>query len=127
MAQPMWSDFHGCCSVAGDRDFFLLTSEGEIKSPDVIPRRNVDINDEDRRRLENHGIPAHCCDDRSIIKARVKKDESLELVGEVASRPGRELSRSYVLQQLQQVLTRCRKVGGMGYCSDKKVGHDLLE
>ena len=112
VAQPVWSIFNGFCSPGGDRNFFLLVSEGELNSPDVVPRCSMDIRDEDRQRLENQGIPADCCDDRSIIKARVKLDCSLELVGEEFSNPEKELSRGYVLQQLEHVLGKCRKAGG---------------
>ena len=111
-AEPVWSKFHGCCSPGGDRDFFLLVSEGEINSPDVVPRCSVDLRDEDHRRLENQGIPADCNDDRRIIKARVKLDSSLELVGEEVSNPEKELSKGYVLQRLEHILSKCRKAGG---------------
>ena len=111
---PVWKVFNGICSAAGDRDVLILASveHSGSQSPDVVPRCEIEITDEDRRRLTNQGIPPECSDDLSIVRARIGLDSSLDLVKELREEPGKELSRSYILEQVEDFFKSIKKPGG---------------
>ena len=113
--KPVWEVFYGICSAAGDRDVLIIFSDGnsESQSPDVVPRCEIEINEEDRRKLTNQGIPPECqSDDLSIIRARISLDSSQDLVKQLRAEPGKELGRGYILEQIQDFLKSSKKTGG---------------
>lgn len=110
-AELEWIQFYGVWSVGGDRDVLLIASTGEIRE-DVVPRERVELEDDHWRKMEHQGIPSDCNDDLGILQARISLDKSLELVGVEVSRPGRELSRSYILGKLEELFTSSAKPGG---------------
>ena len=118
--KPAWEVFHGNCIAGGNRDVLIILSEGNSGSlsPDVVPRCEIEISEEDRRRLTNQGIPPECSDDLSIIRARIGLDSSLDLVKELRAEPGKELSRSYILEQIQDFLKSIKKPGGESVFTD---------
>ena len=112
--KPVWESFNGRVSAGGDRDVLIVASVGEVNvdSQDVIPRCSIELTEEHRRKLTNHGIPEECTDDLSIIKARIALDETYHLVGEEVSKPGRELDRSYILGRVKDLMKNSDKPGG---------------
>ena len=113
-SKPVWEVFHGNCNAGGNRDVLIIFSDGNsgTQSPDVVPRCEIETTEEDRRKLINQGIPPECSDDLSIIRARIGLDSSLDLVKELRAEPGKELSRSYILEQVEDFLKTCKKPGG---------------
>ncbi len=106
---PQWDVFSGRWYAAGKREGFLLVSTGEAApdgNPDVIPLQGAGkITEEDRRKLDSQGVPPDCRDDVSIVRARISLDPNrLQLSREEVSTTGRELSRGYVLRQLEVFL-----------------------
>ena len=116
-APPVWEIYYGSYYAGGDRDFLLISSEGPLPTanPAVIPRCGVRVLEKDCRRMVNQGLELSAeslQDDLEIVRARVRIDKTLELVGEEISQPGHILSRSHVLQRIETVLKSSRKSGG---------------
>ncbi len=102
---PQWDFFSGHWHAFGQREAFLLISAGEAAPDDVIPLQGAgELIEEDRRKLDSQGVPPDCRDDVSIVRARISLDPDLELSREEVSTTGRELSRGYVLRQLEEFL-----------------------
>ena len=115
-AQPIrWETIHGAACVAVcNKDVCLITSvtqAGQVPL-EIVPRCKIAITEENRRKLTNQGIPPECSDDLSIIRARIDLDSTLELVRVLVNEPGKELSRSYILEQVEEFLKRTKKQGG---------------
>ena len=112
--KPVWENFKGRYSAGGDRNVLIVASIGEVNidSPDVVPRSAVELTEDSRRKLTNQGVPEECCDDLSIIKARINLDRALHLVSTEVSEPGNELSRSYILGRVEDLMQRNNKPGG---------------
>ena len=73
----------------------------------------MELTEDDRRRLINQGIPEHCFgDDLSIVRARWNLDKECCLSGVEVSKPGKELSRNYVLKQIASLMNNTTKPGG---------------
>jgi len=115
--KPVWEVFKGRYSAGGDRNVLIVTSIGEVNidSPDVVPRSAVELTEDNRRKLTNQGVPEECCDDLSIIKARINLDKTYHLVGTEVSEPGNELSRSYILGRIADLMKQNNKPGGEFY------------
>ena len=112
--KPVWEVFKGRYSAGGDRNVLIVASIGEVNidSPDVVPRSAVELTEDNRRKLTNQGVPEECCDDLSIIKARINLDKTYHLVGTEVSEPGNELSRSYILGRIADLMKQNNKPGG---------------
>ena len=113
--KPVWEVFDGKHTAAGNRDVLIIFCDGNSgsESPDVVPRCEIEITEEDRRKLTNQGIPPECqSDDLSIVRARISLDSSKNLVKQLRAERGKELSRSYILEQIQDFLKSCKKPGG---------------
>jgi len=110
-AQPLWATFYGICRTGGNRDALIINSVGTpgSRNSDVVPRCEIILSEEDRRKLVNQGIPPECSDDLSIIRARIGLDSKIELIKVLVSE---ELSRSYVIQQITDFLKSAKKSGG---------------
>ena len=114
---PQWEYFARVWSVGGERADFLLASIGE-EVPDgnaeVVPLQGAgELSEEDRRKLDSQGVPRDCCDDLSIVRARIALDANHQLSKEEVSTTGRELTRGYVLGQLEEFLNCVEKPGGI--------------
>ena len=84
------------CSAAGKRDKLIISSEAPLPHPDAVPRCNAELTEDDRRRLTNQGVPEHCCDDLSTVRARCNLDKGVNVVGVEVSGPEKMLSRDYI-------------------------------
>lgn len=116
-APPVWESYGGCYYAGGDRDVLLIASHGPLPtpSPAVVPRCEVRVAELDCRKLVNQGVelaPDLFQDDLAIIRARIKLDKSLELVGEEISSPGNILSKNHVVQRIENVFKATCKSGG---------------
>ncbi len=116
---PQWRSYGGKWEAGGEREAFLLVSTGEAApdgNPDVIPLQGAgELTEEDRRNLESQGVPTDpaFCDDISIVRDRISLDPRYQLSREEIGRTGRELTRGYVLRQLEVFLNSVKKPGGI--------------
>jgi len=103
-----------CLRAGGGRDVLIIGSDVPLPHRDAVSRCNVELTEDDRRRLTNQGIPESCCDDLSILCARYSLDRAnRDLVGVEVREPGKELSRDYVLNQIASVTNNTTKPGGV--------------
>ncbi len=113
---PHWGFFSGKWIASGEREDFLLVSTDEAApdgNPDVIPLQGAgELTEEDRRKLDSQGVPPDCRDDVNIVRARISLDPEYQLSREEVSTTGRELSRGYVLRQLEEFLNSVKKPAG---------------
>ncbi len=116
---PQWRSYGDEWVAGGERETFLLTSTGDA-APDgnyhVIPLQGAgELTEEDRRKLESQGVPTdpEFCDDVSIVRDRISLDSGYQLSREKISRTGRELTRGYVLRQLEIFLNSVKKPRGI--------------
>ena len=112
-----WVANHGHCSAGGARDAFVIISADELQNPDAVPRCNVELTEEDQTKLTNQGVhAAKCHDDLAIIRERFSLDgKNLDLLKVEVSKPGKELTKDYILQQLENFMKDSRKPGGENY------------
>ncbi len=116
---PQWRSYGDEWVAGGEREAFLLASTGDTApdgNPDVIPLQGAgELTKEDRRTLESQGVPTdpEFCDDISIVRDRISLDPRYQLSREEISTTGRELSRGYVLRQLEIFLNSVKKPAGI--------------
>ncbi len=114
---PHWDFFSTCWLAGGEREAFLLVSTGDAApdgNPDVIPLQGAgELTEEDRRKLDSQGVPPDCRDDVSIVRARITLSPICQLSREEVSMTGRELTRGYVVGQLEEFFNSVEKPGGI--------------
>ena len=90
-------------SAHGTRTYFILGSvAGSSHDGDVVPRRALNLTDEDRRILSNLGLPPERWTDLEVLLARIKQAEGTDIAGQAISTPDNELSCEYVLVRLRE-------------------------
>ena len=102
-------------SAGGGRDVLIIGSDVPLPQRDAVSQCNIELTEDDRRRLTNQGISETCCDDLSIIRARTNLDKDCALVGVEVSGGlhGKELSRDYILKQIASLMNNTTKPGGV--------------
>ncbi len=116
---PQWRSYGGKWKASGKREAFLLVSTGDAApngNPDVIPLQGAgELTDEDCKNLESQGVPPDpaFCDDITIVCDKIALDPDYQLSRKEVSRTGRELTRGYVLRQLEIFLRSVKKPAGI--------------
>ena len=111
---PVWEKQNGRLLTAGERDMVVMASFGEAaaRNPDVVPRCPHELTEEDKRKMVDQGLLLEeCTDDVSILQARVRLDINHEIVEMLVSDTGRELTRGYILEQLESQFRETEKAG----------------
>ena len=103
--------------ASGERDVLFIVSDSPSRNPDVVPRiSRGELTDDERRKLENQGVPRNCHhDDLSIIKARYGLHSRSKIVGVESGDSGRELTRDDVKKQIESLMNNTDKAGGELY------------
>ena len=84
----------------------------------MVPQSPADLSDDDRQMLSGLGLPPDKWDNLNALLAVYTKTESEDVFSAQVSKPGMELSRSYVLQQIEFLLmTSLNKKAGEIICS----------
>ena len=91
-------------SAGGTRARFVLGSIAAPPSDDVVPRRAIDLTDEDKRVLSNLALPPDRWTDLEVIIARQKQDKRVSVDIQEISQPGHELSCEFVLKKLGEFM-----------------------
>ena len=91
-------------SAGGTRAMFVLGSIAAPPSDDVVPRRAIDLTDEDRHVLSNLALPPDRWTDLEVIIARQKQDKGVSIDVQEISEPGHELSCEFVLKRLGEFM-----------------------
>ena len=111
--------------TVGERDVVVIASFGEAaaRNPDVVPHCLHELTEEDKRKMVDQGLlPEECTDDLTILQARVRLDNKVEIVEMLNSDTGRELTRGYILERLESQFRETEKAGSKSYCKDDTVG-----
>ena len=115
-AKVEWSTCSGKYryGAVGERDVLFIVSDSPSPNPDVVPRRfRGELTDDERRKLENQGVPRDCHhDDLSIMKARYGLDSRQHIVGVESGDSGRELTCEDVKKQIASLMNNTDKEGG---------------
>lgn len=113
---PEWTTYSGkyAYSAYGTIDVLLIVSDFPSRNPDVVPRRTRgELTDDERRKLENQGIPRDCHhDDLSIMKARYGLDKECNIVGVESGDSGRELTCEDVKKQIASLINNTDQAAG---------------
>ena len=118
---PVWEEWYGKLSTAGERDVVIIASFGEAaaRNSDVVPRCPHELTEEDKRKIVDQGhLPEECTDDISVVQARLRLDKTLEIVEMLISDTGRELTRGYILEQLESQFRETEKASSRSHCKD---------
>ena len=79
----------------------------------MVPQSPADLSDDDREILSGLGLPPDKWDNLNALLAMYKRSEVYDVFSVHVSKPGMELSRNYVLQQIEFLLmTSFNKDGG---------------
>ena len=79
----------------------------------MIPQSPADLSDEDQQVLEGLGLPPDLWDNLNALLALYNKTENCDAFSVQVSKPGMELSRSYILEQIEFLLKNSQnKTGG---------------
>ena len=115
-AQLEWSTHSGKYRYGAtcERDVLFIVSDSLSRNPDVVPRRSRGERTEDeRRKLENQGVPRDSHhDDLSIMKTRYNLDKYCAVVGVESGDSGRELTCEDVKKQIASLMNNTDKEGG---------------
>ena len=82
----------------------------------VIPQSPADLSGEDHQVLEGLGLPPDQWDNLSALLALYGKTENCDMFSVQVSKPGMELSRSYILEQIEFVLKNSKNKTGSELC-----------
>ena len=114
--QVDWSTDSGkaCYGASGERDVLIIISNSPSRDSDVVLRRSRgELTEDERRKLENQGVPRDCHhDDLSIMKARYGLDSRPQIVGVESGDSGRELSCEDVKKLIASLMNNTDKKGG---------------
>ena len=73
-------------------------------SPPVVPQTPADLSDDDRQVLADLALPPEQWSNLNALLALYNKTEYYDVFSVQVSRPGMELSRSYILEQIEFIL-----------------------
>ena len=95
------------------RAVFILGSIAPHSNEAVVPQSPADLSDDDRQVLTELGLPPDKWDNLNALLAVYNKTEAYDVFSVQVSKPGMELSRSYVLEQIEYLLINsANKEGG---------------
>ena len=78
-----------------------------------VPQSPPDLSDDDRQVLTELGLPSYQWDNLNALLAMYNKTEYYDVFSVQVSKPGMELSRSYILEQIEFLLKDSKnKTGG---------------
>jgi hypothetical protein len=82
----------------------ILGSVAPHSNESVVPQSPADLSDDDREILSGLGLPPDKWDNLNALLAMYRKTEAYDVFSVQVSKPGMELSRNYVLQQIEFLL-----------------------
>ena len=80
----------------------------------MVPQSPADLSDDDRKMLSGLGLPPDKWDNLNALLAMYGRTEACDVFSVQVSKPGMELSRNYVLQQIEFLLINSLNKDGGG-------------
>ena len=104
------------CLLKERRSVFILGSVAPHSNESVVPQSPADLSDEDCQKLTELGLPPDKWDNLHALLAMYTSTEVYDVFSVQVSKPGMELSRKYVLEQIEFLLMNSvNKEGGERY------------
>lgn len=95
-----------------NRDELLIVQSDTLQGADIVPRKHVELTEEDKSKLERLGLPSDTWqDDGVIMKERIDKDTRFTVVGVERNKPGEPLSKERLLRIIQVMMKSTTKFG----------------
>ena len=94
------------------RAVFILGSVAPHANKSVVPQSPAVLSDDDRQVLAELGLPPDKWDNLNVLLTMHNRVEAYDVFSVQVSKPGMELSRSYVLEQIKYILMNSVKKGG---------------
>ena len=94
------------------RAVFILGSVAPHSNASVVPQSPAVLSGDDRQVLTELGLPPDKWDNLNVLLTMYKKDKECDVFSVQVSKPGMELSRSYVLEQVEHLLMNSAKKEG---------------
>ena len=88
---------------------YILGSVAPHPNQSVVPQSPADLSDDDRQVLTGLGLPQDKWDNVNALLALYNKAENNDVFSVQVSKPGMELSRSYILEQIEFLLKNSAK------------------
>ena len=70
----------------------------------MVPQSPADLSDDDREILSGLGLPPDKWDNLNALLAMYRRTENYDVFSVQVSKPGMELNRNYILQQIEFLL-----------------------
>ena len=77
----------------------------------LVPQSAAELSYDDQRMLTELGLPPDQWNNLHVLLALYNKTENCEVFSVQVSRPGMELSRSYILEQIEFLLNMTKQNG----------------
>ena len=91
-------------SASTSRAVFILGSIAPYSNQSVVPQSPADLSDEDQQKLTELGLPPEKWDNLHARLAMYTSTKVYDVFSAQVSKPGMELSRKYVLEQIEFLL-----------------------
>ena len=96
------------------RAVYILGSVAPHSNESVVPQSPADLSDDDREMLSGLDLPPDKWDNLNALLAMYRRTENYDVFSVQVSKPGMELSRNYVLQQIEFLLINSFNKDGGG-------------
>ena len=87
----------------------VLSAPFKHKPPETVPQSPAVLSDNDWQVLEKLGLPPEKWDTLHVLLATYNQSHIYDVFSVQVSKPGMELSRSYVLEQIEYLLMHSAK------------------
>ena len=109
--EEVWeSEFQGekhYCA-AGSRDVLIIVSSESLEGPEIVPRKEGSLTEEDKASLESQGIPPESwADEAKVVQARYTRDERYTVVAVEYNQQA-----EYIRGAISSLFTNTTKPGG---------------
>ena len=94
------------------RAVFILGSVAPHSNESVVPQSPAVLSGDDHQVLTELGLPPDKRDNLNVLLAMYNRVERYDVFSVQVSKPGMELSRSYVLEQVEHLLMNSAKKDG---------------
>ena len=94
------------------RAVFILGSVALNSNKSVVPQSPAVLSGDDRQVLTELGLPPDKWDNLNVLQAMYNRTEAYDVFSVQVSKPGMELSRTYVLKQVEYLLMNSAKKEG---------------
>ena len=111
MEEEIWEyEFLGVkhFGAAGPRDVLIIVSSESLEGPEIVPRKEGSLTEDDKASLDNQGIPPETwTDEGKLMQARYSKDKIYTVVAVEYNRPAK-----YIRDAISSLFTNTTKPGG---------------